>query len=290
MNCSITGRLLAMAAALAAVPAAQAEACDSRYAASPQFAAAECRFQNPPNPDLKPNRGTWDIWSRFFFESKQGTVPVDPIPVRKLDRAAASLAEFRERHEMTYAARATWLTMAEADVALFRGQLPQALALSSELIAQARAHRLDRVHLMFSYFGEQQARALAQQLLAAPTRNGVRKQLERWIRRFRGSKEPLLQALADTHGALLSELDGDQAAAHRHWEAAVRGYEIADTPARAAAARMRLATYRPDGDALVEASMAYFDREQIAGWPRVVELFAPSVRPLPRPLPQQRAR
>jgi hypothetical protein len=212
------------------------------------------------------------VWAGAYLDLVDG----------QLDRAAASLAEFRERHQTTYAARATWLTMAEADVALFRGQLPQALALSSELIAQARAHRLDRVRLMFSYFGEQQARALAQQLIAEPTRNGVRKALERWIRRFRAGKEPLLQALADTHGALLSELDGDQAAAQRGWEAAVRGYEIADTPARAAAARMRLATYLPDGDALVDASMAYFEREQIAGWPRVVELFAPSVRPLPR--------
>jgi hypothetical protein len=45
---------------------------------------------------------------------------------------------------------------------------------------------------------------------------------------------------------------------------------------------MRLAAYRPDDRSLVDASMTYFEGEQVGGWPRVVELFAPSVRALPK--------
>lgn len=87
MNCRSCGRIAAVFTALLA-GGAQAEACDPRFAASPQFEASECRFRNPPNPDLKPQRSTWDIWSRIITETKVGTVPVDPIPVRTLDRAA----------------------------------------------------------------------------------------------------------------------------------------------------------------------------------------------------------
>ena len=78
-----------LAAFIALAPAAaSAETCDPRYAASPQFVAADCRFQNPPNPETKPQRSTWDIWTRLLLEKKVGTVPVDPIPVRPLERAA----------------------------------------------------------------------------------------------------------------------------------------------------------------------------------------------------------
>jgi hypothetical protein len=211
------------------------------------------------------------VWSGAYLDLSDGNI----------DRAATSLAEFRGRHEMTYVSRATWLTMAEADVALFRGQLPEAIELSSKLIAQARSHRLDRVRLMYGYFGEQQARALAQQLLADPTHADARRQLRRWIRRFDRGREPLLRALAATHRALLCELDGDQTAAQRCWEAALQHYDIADTPARAAAVRLRLAAHAPDNRPLADAAMAYFEREQLAGWRRVVELFAPSTRALP---------
>jgi hypothetical protein len=212
------------------------------------------------------------VWSGAYLDLVDGNI----------DRAEASLAEFRAKQEMTYISRATWLTMAEADVALFRGQLPEALALSAKLIAQARQHRLDRVRLMYGYFGEQQARALAQQLLAEPTHAGARKQLRRWIRQFGRAREPLLRALAATHRALLCELDGDGAAAQHCWEAALRDYESADTPARAAAVRLRLASYATDGRALAAQAMAYFEREQLGGWRRVVELYAPSPRDLPR--------
>ena len=64
--------------------AAQGEVTEDDLARSPQYVAQEHRFQNLPNPDVKPNRSTWDIWSRFFFEDKQGTVPIAPIPVMRL--------------------------------------------------------------------------------------------------------------------------------------------------------------------------------------------------------------
>jgi len=41
-------------------------ACDSPYGESPQFDAQDCTFRNPPNPDLKPHRSSWDIWTRFL--------------------------------------------------------------------------------------------------------------------------------------------------------------------------------------------------------------------------------
>ena len=75
-----------------------ADDCDPRFAKSPQRAAQDCLFQNPPNPDLKPNRSSWDIWSRFFLEEKKGTVPVDAIPVRKLDRAALDALDPAANH------------------------------------------------------------------------------------------------------------------------------------------------------------------------------------------------
>lgn len=77
---------------------AQAGDCDPRLAKSPQFAAADCRFQNPPNPDARPHRSTWDIWSRLILEKKVGTVPVDPIPVRKLDRPALAALDATSNH------------------------------------------------------------------------------------------------------------------------------------------------------------------------------------------------
>jgi L-ascorbate metabolism protein UlaG (beta-lactamase superfamily) len=65
-----------------------AETCDPQYASSPQFSAADCTFRNPPNPDLKPQRSSREIWMRILTEKKVGTVPQEPIPVRPLDRAA----------------------------------------------------------------------------------------------------------------------------------------------------------------------------------------------------------
>jgi L-ascorbate metabolism protein UlaG (beta-lactamase superfamily) len=91
------GCLLPLFSAL--LPAdARAQECDQRLAKSPQFAAEDCRFQNPPNPDAKPHRTSWEIWTRFVMEKKQGTVPVDPIPVRMLDRAALDGLDVASNH------------------------------------------------------------------------------------------------------------------------------------------------------------------------------------------------
>src|SRR5688572_2426515 len=77
---------------------AAAQECDARYAESPQFAAQECKFENPPNPQARPHRSSWDIWTRFIVAKKEGTVPVDPIPVRKLDRTALDALDVASNH------------------------------------------------------------------------------------------------------------------------------------------------------------------------------------------------
>lgn len=64
-----------------------APVCPTRHAHSPQ-ADGECGFRNPPNPQARPSQDSWTIWRRFLTQAKSGTVPVDPIPVRRLDRAA----------------------------------------------------------------------------------------------------------------------------------------------------------------------------------------------------------
>ncbi len=61
-------------------------ACAPRLAASLQSDGA-CGFKNLPNAQALPTRDSWTIWSRLLTESKVGTVPIDPIPVRRLDRA-----------------------------------------------------------------------------------------------------------------------------------------------------------------------------------------------------------
>lgn len=78
---------LACVGCFAAAGHATSETCDPRYAASPQFVAATCRFRNMDNPQALPSQSSWKIWSRFLTQPKEGTVPVDPIPVRRLDRA-----------------------------------------------------------------------------------------------------------------------------------------------------------------------------------------------------------
>ena len=79
--------LLTAVLGLLATGCATGNECDPRYAASPQI-GGECRFRNMPNPQALPSESGWKIWSRFLTATKEGTVPVDPIPVRKLDRAA----------------------------------------------------------------------------------------------------------------------------------------------------------------------------------------------------------
>ncbi|MFI5445589.1 MBL fold metallo-hydrolase [Polaromonas sp. UC242_47] len=89
--------LLAGIACLASGCALSQTACDPRFAASPQ-ADGKCGFSNMPNPDAKPSQTTWKIWSRFFTANKEGTVPVDPIPVRRLDKAALDALDPAANH------------------------------------------------------------------------------------------------------------------------------------------------------------------------------------------------
>ena len=77
---------------------ARSQDCDARFAKSPQYNPEACVFRNPPNPDAKPHRSTWDIWSRMVLEKKEGTVPVDPVPVRMLDRAALAAIDTTANH------------------------------------------------------------------------------------------------------------------------------------------------------------------------------------------------
>lgn len=96
--CSCLMSLGPLFGALVSGSAHAAEDCDPRFAKSAQLATRGCQFQNPPNPDLKPNRSNWDIWSRFVLEEKKGTVPVDAIPVRKLDLATLEALDPKANH------------------------------------------------------------------------------------------------------------------------------------------------------------------------------------------------
>ncbi len=88
---------LAAGLACLAIGCATDQPCDARTAASPQ-ATADGHFRNAPNPDALPSKDAWTIWSRFFTADKQGTVPVDPIPVRRLDRAALEALDPAANH------------------------------------------------------------------------------------------------------------------------------------------------------------------------------------------------
>jgi L-ascorbate metabolism protein UlaG (beta-lactamase superfamily) len=77
---------------------AQGAGCDSPYADSPQFAAEACKFENVPNPNAKPTRSGYEIWKRLLLEKKVGTVPLDPIPVRTLTRAALDALDDNANH------------------------------------------------------------------------------------------------------------------------------------------------------------------------------------------------
>ncbi len=89
--------LLPLAAALPA--AALAAECDPRWAKSPQFVAQDCTFSNPPNPHARPHRSTREIWMRLLLEKKkEGTVPVDPVPVRRLEPQAMAALDAGANH------------------------------------------------------------------------------------------------------------------------------------------------------------------------------------------------
>jgi len=81
-------RLVAAAAGLLWLAACSAPPpCAAPGNGGPRNANGQCVYENMANADAKPNAGTVKIWSRFFFGSKEGTVPVDPIPVQPLTRA-----------------------------------------------------------------------------------------------------------------------------------------------------------------------------------------------------------
>ena len=84
---SLLRRFAVLAACALLTACATSRACGPDLSRSPQFASAECTFRNLDNPDAKPAQGSWRIWSRFFFAKKEGTVPVDAIPVQPLTRA-----------------------------------------------------------------------------------------------------------------------------------------------------------------------------------------------------------
>lgn len=77
---------------------ATSQACGAGPATSPQFVAAECRFRNMANPEAKPSESAWRIWSRFFTATKKDTVPVDPIPLQPLTRAALDVLDNDANH------------------------------------------------------------------------------------------------------------------------------------------------------------------------------------------------
>ena len=97
MNLLARGWLLPLLSAFAAADAVAAP-CESPYARSPQFAAEDCEFRNPPNPQARPHRSAWEIWTRILLEKKVGTVPADPIPVRMQDRAALDALDAGGNH------------------------------------------------------------------------------------------------------------------------------------------------------------------------------------------------
>ncbi len=88
MTTALLCKSLILAAAfglVAGCASTASSACETPYAASPQF--KDCNFQNLPNPQALPSASQWKIWSRFLTATKTGTVPVDPIPVQELDAA-----------------------------------------------------------------------------------------------------------------------------------------------------------------------------------------------------------
>ena len=84
---NLCGRVAVLATVALLSACASTTACGPGLAASSQFAAADCRFHNRPNPQAKPSETGWRIWTRFLFGEKVGTVPVDAIPVQPLTRA-----------------------------------------------------------------------------------------------------------------------------------------------------------------------------------------------------------
>jgi L-ascorbate metabolism protein UlaG (beta-lactamase superfamily) len=71
-------------------------ACLLALAAAVSVAA----FENQPNPQLPASQSPGKIWWRLLTETKVGTMPVDPIPVRPLTRAALDALDNESNHVM----------------------------------------------------------------------------------------------------------------------------------------------------------------------------------------------
>lgn len=88
---SLPSRLRACSAALCLLLGLNLAGCATAQPASPAAPSpqrgADGNYHNPPNPGARASQGALRIWTRFFLQSKQGTVPVDPIPVQPLTRA-----------------------------------------------------------------------------------------------------------------------------------------------------------------------------------------------------------
>ncbi|MES2532695.1 MAG: MBL fold metallo-hydrolase, partial [Pseudomonadota bacterium] len=96
-------RLFGLLALLGAAGCATSETCSPHApvgapAAGADFSASDCRFRNMSNPDAKPSENGFKIWSRFILGTKEGTVPIDPIPVRVLDRKALDALDASANH------------------------------------------------------------------------------------------------------------------------------------------------------------------------------------------------
>lgn len=90
--------LLLLVSALFALSACSntGKQCDSPFAASPEFKG--CTFHNLQNPDARPTENALKIWTRFLFDEKKGTEPVDPIPVRPLTRTQLDALDPQANH------------------------------------------------------------------------------------------------------------------------------------------------------------------------------------------------
>ena len=89
---------LLVVATLVACGSAASEPCAEKLAASKQFSTNGCVFQNMANPQALPSQSAWKIWARWLAPMEAGTTPVDPIPVRKLSRAALDALDPSANH------------------------------------------------------------------------------------------------------------------------------------------------------------------------------------------------
>ncbi|HYW56408.1 MAG TPA: MBL fold metallo-hydrolase [Polaromonas sp.] len=60
--------------------------------------ATSAGFQNLENPAVQPTQGAFKIWWRFLVAEKVGTVPVDPVPLRPLNRATLDALDVNANH------------------------------------------------------------------------------------------------------------------------------------------------------------------------------------------------